>query len=125
MPVPDTIVCGDCLDVLPIIPDQSVDAVITDPPYPCIRRDYGYWTEAEWWALIVEGVIPQVRRILKPTGNAVFILQPNSRRVGTMALAALQNGCHFFGCDRVPEYVATANERITRARLEMAKLAML
>lgn len=24
---------GDCLDVLPTLPDQSVDAVITDPPY--------------------------------------------------------------------------------------------
>ncbi len=36
----------------------------------------------EWWALIVEGVIPEVRRILKPTGSAVFILQPNSEKVG-------------------------------------------
>jgi DNA modification methylase len=25
---------GDCLEVLPTIPSQSVDAVITDPPYP-------------------------------------------------------------------------------------------
>jgi DNA modification methylase len=60
----DTIVCGDCLDVLPTIPDASVDAVITDPPYPHIRRDYGTWTTEEWWALIVEGVVPEVRRIL-------------------------------------------------------------
>jgi DNA modification methylase len=66
------------------IPDQSVDAVITDPPYPCIKRDYGYWTVDEWWTLIVDGVIPQVRRILKPTGSAVFILQPNSEHVGQM-----------------------------------------
>jgi site-specific DNA-methyltransferase (adenine-specific)/site-specific DNA-methyltransferase (cytosine-N4-specific) len=80
----DTIVYGDCLDVLPTIPDQSVDAVITDPPYPHIKRDYGYWTVEEWWALIVEGVIPEVRRILKPTGSAVFILQPNSEKVGKM-----------------------------------------
>jgi len=80
----DTIVVGDCLDVLPTIPDQSVDAVITDPPYPHIKRDYGYWTVEEWWELIVEGVIPEVRRILKPTGSAVFILQPNSEKVGKM-----------------------------------------
>jgi len=58
--------------------------VITDPPYPCIKRDYGYWTVEEWWELIVEGVIPEVRRILKPTGSAVFILQPNSEKVGKM-----------------------------------------
>jgi DNA modification methylase len=80
----DTVVVGDCLDILPTIPDQSVDAVITDPPYPHIKRDYGYWTTAQWWEMIVEGVISEVRRILKPTGSAVFILQPNSEKVGKM-----------------------------------------
>jgi DNA modification methylase len=80
----DVIFCGDCLEVLPTIPDQSVDAFITDPPYPHIKRDYGYWTTEEWWEMVVEGVIPEVRRILKPTGSAVFILQPNSKHVGQM-----------------------------------------
>jgi site-specific DNA-methyltransferase (adenine-specific) len=75
---------GDCLDKLPLVETANVDAVITDSPYPCIKRDYGYWSVEEWWALIVEGVIPQVRRILKPTGSAVFILQPNSEHVGQM-----------------------------------------
>jgi DNA modification methylase len=78
------LICSDTLDALPDIASQSVDAVITDSPYPCIKRDYGYWTVEEWWALIVEGVIPEVRRILKPTGSAVFILQPNSEHVGQM-----------------------------------------
>ena len=78
----DMIVVGDCLEILPTIPDRSVDAVITDPPYPHIKRDYGRWTTEEWWELIVEGVIPEVRRILKPSGSAVFILQPNSEKVG-------------------------------------------
>lgn len=27
------VVCADCLDVLPTLPDKSVDAVVTDPPY--------------------------------------------------------------------------------------------
>jgi len=75
---------ADCLDKLSDIPTASVDAVITDPPYPCIKRDYGYWTVQEWWELIVDGVVPQVRRILKPSGSAVFILQPNSEHVGQM-----------------------------------------
>lgn len=80
----DKVIHGACLDILPTIPDASVDAVITDPPYPHIRRDYGNWTEAEWWEMVVEGVVPEVRRVLKPTGSAVFILQPNSRKVGSM-----------------------------------------
>lgn len=28
-----TIYCGDCLDVMATLPDNSVDTVITDPPY--------------------------------------------------------------------------------------------
>lgn len=78
-----TIHNGDCLDVLPTLPAQSVDAVITDPPYPEISRDYGRLTEDEWWRLMM-GVCTEVRRVLKPTGSAVFILQPNSRKVGSM-----------------------------------------
>jgi DNA modification methylase len=75
--------CGDCRDVLPTLPDASVDAIITDPPYPEIDRPYGRLTEAEWWDLMMV-VCREARRILKPTGSAVFILQPNSRKVGSM-----------------------------------------
>jgi hypothetical protein len=32
----------------------------------------------------MRAVIPEVRRVLKPSGSAVFILQPNSERVGRM-----------------------------------------
>lgn len=74
---------GDCLTWLPKIPDNSIDAVITDPPYPHIKREYGIWTEAEWFALM-DPVVEQCRRVLKPAGSAVFVLQPNSERVGRM-----------------------------------------
>lgn len=74
---------GDCLELLPTIPDGSVDAVITDPPYPEISRPYGCMTEAQWHAMM-DVVVPECRRILKPTGSAVFVLQPNSERVGRM-----------------------------------------
>ncbi len=76
---------GDCLHLLPSIPDASVDAIITDPPYPCIRRPYGRLAEAEWHDTM-DAVVAQARRVLKPWGSAVFVLQPNSRRVGEMRL---------------------------------------
>ena len=39
----DTIVCGDCLDVMRQMPDGCVDLVITDPPYPDYHTEvYGY-----------------------------------------------------------------------------------
>jgi DNA modification methylase len=86
--MPDTtanyrVICGDCLAILPTLPAASFDVVFTDPPYPCIKRPYGTWTEAEWFTLI-RAVVPEVRRVLKPSGSAVFVLQPNERRAGNM-----------------------------------------
>ena len=38
-----TLHLGDCLDVLPTLEAQSVDVIITDPPYPDYHVDlYGY-----------------------------------------------------------------------------------
>lgn len=76
---------GDCLDLLPFVPDASVDAVITDPSYPCIRRPYGRLTEAAWHDLM-DQVVAQARRVLKPRGSSMFILQPNSEKIGKMRL---------------------------------------
>jgi DNA modification methylase len=76
---------GDCLDVMPTLKNGSVDCVISDPIYPCIDRDYGRMTEADWMDMMQE-VVKQSRRVLAPTGSAVFILQPNSEKVGKMRL---------------------------------------
>jgi hypothetical protein len=74
---------GDCRERLRELPDGSVDAVICDPPYPCIDRPYGRLTEPEWHDLM-HRVVAECRRVLTPTGSAVFVLQPNSERVGRM-----------------------------------------
>lgn len=76
---------ADCLAVLPAIPDATIDFVFTDPPYPCIHRDYGKWTQ-ETWNDLMDGVVAHCKRILKPHGSAVFILQPNAEHVGHMRL---------------------------------------
>lgn len=78
-----TIHHGDSVETLCRLPSESVDSVVTDPPYAEIDRPYGRLTEPEWHRLM-DGVVAQVRRVLKPTGSAVFILQPNSERVGRM-----------------------------------------
>jgi hypothetical protein len=89
LPAPDrpcpgaALYLGDCREVLPALPGGSFDLVFTDPPYPCIKRNYGTWTEAGWWGLM-RAVVPECMRLLKPTGSAVFVLQPNSERVGRM-----------------------------------------
>jgi hypothetical protein len=78
-----TLYHDDCLDVLPTLRAESFDACICDPPYPMIRRSYGMLTEAEWFDLM-RAVVPEVRRVLKPRGSAVFVLQPNYQTPGRM-----------------------------------------
>jgi DNA modification methylase len=74
---------GDALAFVSSLPDGCIDAVISDPPYPEIDRAYGRMTEAEWFALM-QPLVRECRRVLAPHGSAVFILQPNSERVGRM-----------------------------------------
>jgi site-specific DNA-methyltransferase (adenine-specific)/site-specific DNA-methyltransferase (cytosine-N4-specific) len=63
---------GDCQEQLKFIPDNSVDLIITSPPYADQRKNtYGgiqYDSYVEWFLPISE----QLLRVLKPTGT--FIL---------------------------------------------------
>lgn len=36
-----TIYCGDCLLIMPLMDPESVDLVVTDPPYN-VGKDYGF-----------------------------------------------------------------------------------
>ena len=76
-----TVLRQDCRRGLAQLPDASIDAVITDPPYPEINRDYGRLGERQWHRLM-HAVVTEIRRVLTPTGSAVFILQPNQVHVG-------------------------------------------
>lgn len=74
---------GDCMPWLDTLPAESVDAVVCDPIYACIERSYGNLTEPEW-EVFAHTLVRKCLRVLKPRGSAVFIIQPNSERVGRM-----------------------------------------
>ncbi len=80
-----TLIHGDCRAELKKIPTASVDAIISDPIYPEVKREYGRISEKEWHDLM-RVVVAECRRVLKPQGSAVFILGPNSEKVGKMRL---------------------------------------
>lgn len=71
-PIPDHIYNADCRDVLPKFRSESVDLIITSPPYADQRkRTYGGIPPDEYvdWFL---PIADQLHRVLKPTGS--FIL---------------------------------------------------
>src|SRR5882724_2458677 len=68
------IICGDASEVLRQLPDDSVDCVITSPPYWRLR-DYGVAGQQGLESTFSEyierlcAVFDEVRRVLKPTGT--------------------------------------------------------
>ncbi len=56
---------GDCLEVMKTIPDKSIDAIITDPPYGT--------TACKWDSVIPFGLMwKQLNRIIKDNGAIVL-----------------------------------------------------
>lgn len=69
---------GDCRDLLKKMPDNSVNLVITSPPYN-IGKPYGKYSDKktldEWKELINE-VSHEIYRVLKPNGSFFLNLSP-------------------------------------------------
>jgi hypothetical protein len=64
-----TLYLGDCLGVLPGLPDCSVDAIVTDPPYSLsfMGREWDSFTPAQFQAWC-EAWAAECLRVLKPGG---------------------------------------------------------
>lgn len=78
-----TLLHGDCRKMLKTLPAASVDLVLADPPYPEVDREYGRLSEPDWHSLMRD-VVRECRRVLRPRGSMVVLLQPNYERVGRM-----------------------------------------
>ncbi len=61
----NTLIQWDCLQIMRDIPDGSIDAIITDPPY---------WTTACKWDSVIpfEPMWKELKRIIKPNGAIVL-----------------------------------------------------
>lgn len=75
----DTIICGDCEEVLKKFPDNCVDLIVTSPPYADRRKNVYKSIHPDHY---VEWFLPkakQFRRVLKDDGT--FILNIKERAV--------------------------------------------
>lgn len=70
--------CGDALEVMRTLPDSSVDAVVTDPPYFKVKSeawDHAWDTPAQFlhW---IDQLAEQWARVLKPNGSLYVFASP-------------------------------------------------
>ncbi len=75
---------GDCLEVMKTIEDNSIDAIITDPPYGT--------TACKWDSVInFELMWEQLNRIIKPNGAIVLFAQsPFDKVLGVSNIKSLR-----------------------------------
>lgn len=67
-----TVVLGDCLDVLAQYPDNSFDALITDPPFALaggISNGLSSHVDGQYFLFWWRAICAQLARVLKPQGE--------------------------------------------------------
>ena len=85
------IIHGDCLEVLPILPAESVDLVVTSPPYDNLRSYKGYQFDVLQTAQALYRVVKTGGVVVWVVGDATI----NGSETGTsfrQALAFMQTG---------------------------------
>ena len=76
-----TLHCGDCLEVMRSMPDASVDAIVTDPPYGIGFMGKGWDCAVPGDAFAVEAL-----RVLKPGGHLIAFAATRTVHRLTVAL---------------------------------------
>jgi len=81
----DNIVCGDCVEVMKEMPKDSVDLVVTSPPYDSLRTYNGY-------DFNFENIAQELFRVTKDGGVVVWVVgdgTENGSETGTSFRQAL------------------------------------
>ena len=97
-PLLNTVVCGDCRDVLDRLPERSVDLVFTSPPYFNARPELGCFEDYEEYLVFLKSVIEKVGRVLVPSRffvlNLAPVIVPRERRSDESKRLALPFDSH-------------------------------
>lgn len=63
-----TLFNGDCVELLKLVPDESVTLTVTSPPY-CMGKEYEPGNKVEDFVVAHEKILPEIVRVTKPGGS--------------------------------------------------------
>lgn len=74
----NTVIHGDCLEAMKYIADNSIDLILTDPPYFRVKKDSWdrQWDKPEGFLNWLDSIAEQWQRILKPNGSLYCFASP-------------------------------------------------
>jgi site-specific DNA-methyltransferase (adenine-specific) len=74
----NSLMTGDCRDVLPTLPEDVADLVVTDPPFNIGLNYLGYNDRRppDEYLGMLEGAFREVRRVLSPAGSLFVFIGP-------------------------------------------------
>jgi adenine-specific DNA-methyltransferase len=72
------ILLGDCIEQMRTLPDNSVDLVLTDPPYFKVKDEAwdNQWDKPAEFLAWLDRVVEQFARVLKPNGSLYLFASP-------------------------------------------------
>ena len=83
------IYCADSRDILPLIPDKSIDLVLTSPPYYAGKDYEAYLTSYEDYLSLLDSVWKSVKTFLK-NGCQIVVNIAHTARNDTPAFVSIQ-----------------------------------
>ena len=75
----DKVYFGDCLDIMRDLPDDSIDLIVTSPPYADARKHTYGGVPPEQYVKWFSDRSEQMLRILKPTGSFVLNIKERAK----------------------------------------------
>lgn len=86
--------CGDCLDVMDKISDNTIDLVVTSPPYDNLRT---YNDSLEWNECIWKAIIKKLCLKIKPGGVVVWVVADATIK-GSETGTSFKQALYFMKC---------------------------
>ena len=88
----DAVYCGDCVELMKEIKDNSIDVVVTSPPYDNLRTYNGF-------SFDLHKTGEEIFRVLKPGGICAMVIQDQTKNFGKSltSFRTIVDWCDSFG----------------------------